>query len=449
TDAKCGKWTIPASAIDIYIVKCWWQAGVGIGDLRHPTFTPELLLKDPNVVRVDNDKKRNVLRNPKVPRDAKELQPVFMPAGTAQQFWATVHVPNNAQPGTYRGTIRLEAKNAQPLDLGLTIEVLPFRLEEPLLEYSIFYRGRLTSDGKGSIGSEAKSEVQYLAEMCNLKAHGVTHPTCYQPFNKLLDRAIELRKQAGVAVDPFYSVGINTGAPTSPEALKSLKRRVRSAIAQVGRHGIKELYIYGIDEAKGERLKAERDAFNAVHEAGAKVFVACYVGTFELVGNLLDLPIYARKLVPNEAKKWHDAGCRIFNYANPQVGVEQPETYRRNYGLALWKAGYDGACDYAYQHGFGDIWDDFDSKKYRDHNFTYPTVDGVIDTIQWEGFREGVDDVRYLTTLLKLIERTKANLAKQQLAAEAEKWVATMDVAGDLDGLRTKMVEWILRLRDK
>ena len=25
----------------------------------------------------------------------------------------------------------------------------------------------------------------------------------------------------------------------------------------------------------------------------------------------------------------------------------------------------------------------------------YPTVDGMIDTIAWEGFREGVDDVRY------------------------------------------------------
>ena len=70
----------------------------------------------------------------------------------------------------------------------------------------------------------------------------------------------------------------------------------------------------------------------------------------------------------------------------------------------------------------------------------------MIDTIQWEGFREGVDDVRYLTTLLDLVEQAKASPAKQQLAKEAEKWMATMDVASDLDGLRTKIVQWIVQL---
>ena len=448
-DARCGDSAIPASAIDIRVVKCWWQAGVGIGDVRHPTLTPELLLRDPDFVRVDNAAKRNALRNPEAPRDAKQLQPVAIPANTTQQFWVTVHVPEDARPGTYRGTIRLDAAGVPPLNLPLTIEVLPFRLEEPLLQYSIYYRGRLTPDGKGSISSEAKSEAQYLAEMRDLKAHGVTHPTCYQHFGELLDRAVELRKQAGIALDPFYSLGIGTGAPSSPEALETLRKRVRAGVAQLRKHGIKELYVYGIDEASGARLKAERGAFKAVHEAGAKVFVACYTGTFELVGDLLDVAVYAHTLLPAEAAKWHGAGHRLFSYANPQVGVEQPETYRRNFGLALWKAGYDGACDYAYQHAFGNVWDDFDNRSYRDHVFAYPTADGVVDTIQWEGFREGVDDVRYLTTLLKAIEQAKASNARQPLAAEAERWLRAMDVNGDLDALRARMVAWILRLKDQ
>ena len=40
----------------------------------------------------------------------------------------------------------------------------------------------------------------------------------------------------------------------------------------------------------------------------------------------------------------------IFSYGNPQVGVENPEIYRKNYGFALWNAGYDGAMDFAYQY---------------------------------------------------------------------------------------------------
>jgi hypothetical protein len=446
-DARCGDATIPASAVNVRLVKCWWQAGVGIADVRHPTLTPELLLNDPDLVRVDHEKKRNALRDPEAPRDAKTLQPVSIPPRTTQQFWVTVHVPADARPGTYRGMLRLSAAAAPPMDLGLSIEVLPSRLEESPLQYSIYYRGRLTADGKGSISSEAKSPAQYLAEMRDLKAHGVTHPTCYQHFGELLDRAIELRKQAGLSLDPFYSLGIGTGAPATPEALEALKRRVRAGVEQVAKHGIRELFVYGMDEASGPRLKAERAAFQAVHEAGAKVFVACYSGAFALVGDLLDLAVLAHTPRPSEAVRWHSVGHRAFCYANPQVGVEQPETYRRNFGLLLWKAGYDGACDYAYQHAFGHVWDDFDNRSYRDHVFAYPTVDGVVGTIQWEGFREGVDDVRYVATLLKAIEQAKADGAKRQLASEARQWLEAMDVRGDLDALRAKMIEWILRLK--
>ncbi len=105
------------------------------------------------------------------------------------------------------------------------------------------------------------------------------------------------------------------------------------------------------------------------------------------------------------ATKWHSHGKRIFSYGNPQVGVENPEIYRKNYGFALWNAGYDGAMDFAYQWTSGQsIWNDYDSgsNNFRDHVFAYPTSNGVIDTIQWEGWREGVDDTRYLATLNKL-----------------------------------------------
>jgi len=74
-------------------------------------------------------------------------------------------------------------------------------------------------------------------------------------------------------------------------------------------------------------------------------------------------------------------------------------------------------------------------------------VNGVIDTIQWEGFREGVDDVRYITTLEQAIER--APEAKRDLADQARAWLRDADLAsGDLDAARQQIADWIVRLSE-
>lgn len=444
--ATSGEFTLPSSQIEVYIVKCWWQAGVGIADVKHPTLTPELLLRDPGFISVEDEAKRNRLRDAAAPVDAAELQPVSIRAEETQQFWVTVHIPEGTPPGIYTGRMSLEMENAPETELPFTVEVLPIRLEQPALRYSIYYRGRLTENLKGSIGSKWKSPRQYLAEMQNLKTHGITHPTCHQDFDntQLLEHTIKLRKRAGIATDPFYTLGLQTRGYTSSKELEKLKHQVCTGLAQLRKHGIEELYIYGIDEASGDVLKSERPSFKAAHEAGAKVFAACASGAFELVGDLLHLAVFNGPLNPSEAKKWRSLEHSIFSYSNPQVGIEEPETYRRNYGLALWKAGYDGAMNYAYQHNFGDIYVDDDHETFRDHVFAYPTVDGVIDTIQWEGFREGVDDVRYVTTLLKAIEN--ASGGEEDLAKEASEWVDAIDTEDNLQTIRAEMVEWILRL---
>ena len=463
TDLNSGANLIPANAVDVSIVKCWYQAGVSISDTRHCLLTPELLLKDDALVRVDTEKKENYLRSGEgekyalistkdsstltdiQPRDAKSLQPVDLAADTTRQFWVTVHIPDDATPGEYTGTLKLAAANAPAAELTLRLRVLPFKLEPPALCYSVYYRGVLTPDGKGSISSEEKSPEQYAAEMRDLKAHGVDHPTLYQSFNEpLLEQALDLRKQAGLPTDTLYTLGLGTGSPTNAADLDKLRATATKWVEVAQRHGFGEVYGYGIDEATGDRLTAQRAAWQVLHDAGAKVFVACYKGTFEVMGDLLDLAIYAGAPLADEAQKYHQAGQRIFCYANPQVGVEEPETYRRNFGLLLWQAGYDGAMDYAYQHSFGHGWNDFDSPQYRDHNFTYQTVDGVIDTIQWEGFREGVDDVRYVTTLVKAMEAARE--AKPALVKQAQTWLDGLDVKGDLDEVRGKTVEWILKL---
>jgi len=83
------------------------------------------------------------------------------------------------------------------------------------------------------------------------------------------------------------------------------------------------------------------------------------------------------------------------------------------------------------------------------HSMVYRTTDGVIDTIQWEGYREGIDDVRYVTTLQQAIEKAKksGDEVRVAIAEEAEKYLDDADVEyGDLDEIRSGMVKYILAL---
>jgi len=457
---------IPAAAIDPYVVKCWYQSGRDIHFRGERILTPELLLKDDSLVRVDFEKKENYLKSTDQsgktsyvlisgkdssvlenvwPRDASELQAVDVPAGTVKQFWLRIHVPEDAEAGEYSGEIRLVVGDATVSGIPVRLRVLPFKLEPPVLRYSIYYRGILRRDGAGSISSEGKSPQQYEAEMRDMKEHGVDYPTVYQGYDaELLTRMFQLRGKAGLPQGPLYTLGIGTGSPTEPGQLAALEDGVKKWMEIAAANGYGPVYIYGIDEASGERLKVQQRAWEAVKNAGGRVFVACYKGTFEAMGDRLGLAVLAGPPDPEEAKKYHRVGSQIFCYANPQVGVEEPETYRRNFGLLLWKAGYDGAMDYAYQHSFGHVWNDYDDTHYRDHVFAYPTADGVVDTVQWEGFCEGVDDVRYLSALLVAVR--KARQTYSPLAVEAERWLENLDPAADLDKTRMEMVEWILKL---
>ena len=97
------------------------------------------------------------------------------------------------------------------------------------------------------------------------------------------------------------------------------------------------------------------------------------------------------------AKIREDEGT-VFSYANPQVGVIDPASIRFNYGLNLLKNNFDGAMLYAYQDSRGSVWSDFDGR-YRDHMFSYPTSDGILNTVSWIAFHQGIMDAGYYQAL--------------------------------------------------
>ncbi|HOV22248.1 MAG TPA: hypothetical protein PLW95_06165 [bacterium] len=484
-DLKGEKGIISSENIDIKLVKCWYQSGTAwssiIQEKNNRVLVPELLLNDDNLIKIDYENEKNYLKlnfpegekyiwisDPDEPegnqakilsindypvKDSSVLLPVNIPEKTNKQFWLTIKVPSDTKDGIYTGTIKLSDTKGEIGEIILRVKVLPFILASPKTYYdinedfisSIYYRGVLHKDyPEGTISSEYKSKEQLKAELKDMYEHGITNPICYQGSDeKFLGEYLKIRQEVGIVNQILYSI-ISANCP--PSAIKKI-------IEFVKEYGIEEVYFYGIDEASGEMLSAQRPAWEAIHGAGGKVFVAGYKGdNFALMGDIQDLFVRAGYPSREEAEKWHAVGHKIWCYAHPQAGPENPEVWRRNFGLVLWKSNYDGAATYAYQHSFGNIWNDFDHPTYRDHNFTYPTVNGVIDTIALEGYREGQDDIRYGTTLKIEIEKGKKskNQKIKSIALEAEKYLEEIDVErGDLETIRLEMINYILKLTDR
>jgi len=501
---------IPAADLDLKIVQCWYQAGsawrtIGQNSAKR-VLVPELLVNDPALVRVDRSAQMNYLRlsfsdgEKYVPvchpekkdyrtrwemsmktqeypvRDAETLQPVSLAANENRQFFLTVKAPEDIPPGLYTGQLAIASDQGAIGSIEIAVNLLPFRLAGPKTNYdpqrdfvpSIYYVSVLDPESKGDLTPFYRTQTQYCNELQDLRRHGISNPLCYQLQNARgrkpwdLDefrKVLQLRRDAGLSNRPLFLSGpesnLSQGFAETPQALELAKKRVGEILDIVEEIcGHRDVYFYGIDELRGTALQKQRGIWQAVHDAGGKVFVACNdmkgvhgESSFKLVGDLLDLVVYSETPFRDEAAKWHSRDHRIWSYDNPQGGVENPELYRRHYGLLLYLNNYDGSATYCYYEAFGNPWDDFDFPVFRDHNLVYPTADGVVDTIAWEGCREAVDDIRYATTLREAA--AAARKSGDPTADAAEKWLNTLDVEnGDLDGIRAEMIRWILKLQN-
>ena len=517
---------MPASAVDIKIVKVWYECVGRFKTENQLVYTkgvaasrklvPELLINDDSLIKVDFSQQEQYLRlsyqwgwgpgkkyvwisevddsrmfRYPIPADqypvldSPKLLPLNLSKDFNQQFFVTVHPAPKTAPGLYYGKIALMSGTEKTGELDLTVRVLPFKLPAPKTNYdlnqeftsSIYYWTIPAVSGPGSISSNGRNRQQYLAELANLRDHNVVNP-CQLAFYGYCKERPELttngyeycksvlkwRREAGLPTRPVYlGPGGNLGfsdrvkgkdfVPT-PEEIKLLKELVKKNLDLVEEvYGHRDVYFYAIDEAEGELITAELPLWKAIREAGGKVFVSGQHRAVSAVAGALDTLICAWRPLPESAAAMHAKGGKIWMYAYPQGGGVNPMPYRKNFGFLVYKGNYDGACTYAWYTSSADPWNDFDNGHEPDLGFVYPTANGVVNTITWEGYREAIDDIRYATAFRERLAaiQAKGDAGQKALADEAGKWFDADDPARsdfDPDLTRARIVEWMLKLGD-
>ncbi len=491
---------IPAANVDIKVVKCWYQGGTAwysyFGDSSRRELVPELLLNDETLVRVDREKKENYLRvgdeyqSISYPKDqatdafnyltepvadSKTLQPVRLRKGENKQIWITVKVPGTAAAGIYSGKITLVADGKGVGAMTVSVRVLPFELPMPRTYYDLDLPYLVTLYGTGVLDicnrlgiAPEIADRQQKAIYRNLLDHNVYNCRSDLTLSRQKDRAkaianlqheLHMMKAAGFVMKPLISRG--WAYPAGEKTIEEYKSRIDALVKTLtGEVGHRDVYITSWDEAGVDRVKIMRERAEYTTALGVKLWVTTHRGRhFDLAGYCISYANHGGWPSRENVATWHALGAKVASYAGPHTGPENPDVFRRMEGLARYKAHYDGSFNYKYYSALHptlykkykqNVWNDFMGGSFRPMNLVYPTSRGVIDTIAWEGYREGIDDVRYATKLKQVAAKAIATgqVRAVYAAKKALMWLELLDAkTADLNAVRMEMIEYTLKIQ--
>lgn len=490
--------TFPLAQLDLRVVKVWYQNGNGWISYFMDTgleLTPELLLYDEELISVDTVAKANYARVRNADgsfrqqwitppknldsiydeqrrgafytfrpmkddfEDATTLQPVRLEAGSFKQFWLTAHVTSETPPGLYQGAIEVTAADGTKLAaIPLALRVLPFELPEPKTYFDIerdllvssynYVSFPLIMDQNG--GDRALAAKQFLGIFKNMRRHNLYSPKLRGSQDEDQRQTIKLMQEAGLRTDLLIGSSMRAGSNSEADGL-AVTRRQAAATREffesvVGHHNV---YLQSGDENPAAWVVKMRPHWKIYQEHGFKLFTAGSPNMYYKGGYVYDM--HPGASFPENAeytRKWNEIGdSYVAWYASQHVGVENPAYIRKQYGLVPYRSNFSLLMNYAFSMY---PWNDLAKDTYKPMVFAYCTRGELIDTMAWEGFREGVDDIRYATLLRQLaleMRDDRANPERRYTARKALQYLADVDtVADDFNAVRLELIERILAL---
>lgn len=417
---------IPQNRIETYVVRRWTQAGIGVYQ-ADAMEVPELLVKDDSQSLADGYRRRYKLKpGPRWSlRSIYQYQPpdirlsgpakTLLEPGETKQIWVSVTVPDDCPPGLYRGKvqIRTNVPAQKTIDIPVVVQVLGFRLYEPDKILLLWFRGTLDWQRSSQHYLPVK---QFKSQLQDIRRHGFRSITLNENNPNLAQRAVDIAEAVGfdqyVVFHPPY--------PKDPHKLRFKKLKPVFYLSD-------EMDMHG----DGAVMAHQRHA-RQVDAWGGTSFCSLFHNRF--VKRLQDPQDIGH--LPNVVSLYLPANLDYFflysQFADVRhtttcyywlTHMEKPNVHRVLAGLYLYRSQADGITPYCYQHLPQypySPYDDFDQwepgfhvgeerRPFKDHMTTYPARRGSVPTVQWEGLREGIQDLKYLTTLEHLIRCADAS----------------------------------------
>ena len=395
-----GPGDLPASAFDVRSVRCWRQR-LGSSWSTEWRVMPELLEKKASV---------------------------DVSADSTHEFWLTVHVPPGTPAGVYSGTATLKTANAGRAEIPLSVEVLPFTLQENERPVGMYWYDQ-----------KAVGTPLCEAQVRDMIAHGMTTLTKGGVFPEVRDvdgkpvldtgplrRVLQELSELGIKGPiPYHNSGLmKTLRRTFPGKTDAdydamYVESIRQLEVVSARPDTPKLLYYPVDEIgnhkeRGERANHECSLIAKVPGATSYITVNNYAAG-ETWGDTFDIWCGNIVYTAEQEQRLLARGKRYMRYGSAYLN--DPRKARNSCGFGFYRRPAETMFYWHYQAYRGDPYDDFDSGS-RDWCAVYPGRDGeLIPTTDWEGLREGIDDMRTIATLKHYAARAATSPAGK-LAAE-------------------------------
>ncbi len=382
-----------------------------------------------------------------------EAPPRILP-GQLRQLVVTVHVPEDTQPGRYTGMLELSGRAGKLASLPVALRVPAFRLAQPAKRVGCYYR--TPEDGT----------EQTHAELEDIRQHGggllIWHASVWYTTAEdgtvscdvgHVERAVLLQQQHGIG--PPYIVGPH---PRRAAAVAGLKVEMTPAFADAviestrfreiysdalrqldhleERLGAGEFLYTWMDEVFGRGRFEPWKAFAGITRelSDNRIYITFHNRNQELVdaaapfvdvrcyhGHTLDWWIGEGHSWSELGKELRDDGDEAWTYYNIREIAVTSEWVRLCNGYWLWRSPLNAHVPWIYYACGGSPFDDLDADR---HDFAYaaphPDRREMVSTLEWECFREGYDDLRYLTTLEQAIRTHKGRRDKTAAVARGK-----------------------------
>lgn len=364
------------------------------------------------------------------PEAIETFKSLSIPTGRTTQFWLTIRPPEDAAPGAYEGTVTFRPANRPASELKLTVVVLPFKLlEDPDTAFGWYY-------------SPPNDPAQLRRELEDMRAHGCTSLTIHEPAIK------SITADGKVEID--FSHWEEMRKLCAELGFKAIKQTgIGSITAAITRIGIKELgpgfdvpFIAALREIK-KWLDAHPDfkVVFVIYDEPRETLLNSWNRTFDQTvayiklcrqvpgllisvnpmgdkgdgkdytpfAELVDiLNTHAWKGSAKLIERTKKAGKTLWVYNNGQA--------RLPWGFGVWRVGAKGEWEWTYSGAGGpDCYSPIPTGGYENEGESntgrfpvYRFPDRIVPTPRYEWCREGVDDYKYLYTLLQRQKQAKS-----------------------------------------